>query len=299
MKRIICFGEVLWDLFPNGRELGGAPANFAYRAASLGCRAELVSRVGADALGKEAIARLRESGLETHNVQVDPALPTGTVEISLSPKGEPDFEIIPRVAYDQIEFTEDLRQLAGNADCIYFGTLAQRSSRSRETLQKLLEAAPSSAIRLLDINLRKQCYTAQTIQDSLLQATMLKLNESEVVILAKILGLPERADEFAGEIVKTSGLTHCLVTRGERGVYARSRTGEECAVSGISVDTVDTCGAGDAFTAGFITEFLSGAGLVRSCRFGNALGALVAGTKGATSPISRGKVEELLLSQPA
>ena len=295
MKRIISFGEVLWDLFPEGKELGGAPANFAFRIHSLGLSAWLVSRVGDDELGREAVNRLRQSGFSTEFIQVHPKLATGTVEIKVSELGEPDFQIVPGVAYDEIEFGDELERAVREADCIYFGTLAQRAAKSRETLGRLLASAPANAARVLDLNLRRNCYTRESVEHSLAHASILKLNEEEAAELAVWFDLPKAGAEFARRICEDWKLTHCLITRGENGVYARTAEGEECALAGVRVKVIDTCGAGDAFTAGVVSQMLEGAGLERCCRFGNALGALVAGSRGATTPISRKQVEEVMV----
>src|SRR5688572_25641598 len=143
-KRVVCFGELLCDLLPSGPELGGAPSNFAYRMHSLGREAIIVSRVGNDDLGRRALSILREKGLNTDYIQIDPTRPTGTVNVMVSPKGEPDFEIVPNVAYDLIEFTPELESLAARAECVCFGTLIQRNEQSRRTLYRFLDAAPSA-----------------------------------------------------------------------------------------------------------------------------------------------------------
>ena len=291
MKQFICFGEVLWDLFPSGKELGGAPANFAWRIASLGHRASLVSSVGMDLLGQETLSRLRENGLDTRLVQEHPELPTGTVNVTLSDQGEPEYEITRGVAYDEVRWTAELAEVAAAADCVCFGTLAQRSRITRETLYELLASAPR-AIKVLDLNLRRDCYDLAVVERSLKEATVLKLNEQEAHVLSELLSLPGELPKFARAACERWGLTHCLVTRGAEGLYACTADAETCSLPGHSIKVVDTCGAGDACTAGFVSQLLAGAGLERCCRYGNALGALVASTKGATSYVSPGQVEE-------
>ena len=294
MKGVIAFGELLWDLFPAGRELGGAPANFAYRTSALGHASFLLSAVGEDELGREALRRLSECAVNTSFVQARKSLPTGRVEITLNPNGDPNFRIITGVAYDSILCTPGLEVLAQEAHCIYFGTLAQRSETNRDTLSRLLGAAAPGTMRVLDLNLRPDCFTPQTLEHSLQNADVLKLNDHEVGVLAELFGLPAREQEFSRAACDRWQLTHCAVTRGERGVYARTAEGEECSLPGVPVNVVDTCGAGDAFTAGFTSQLLEGADLERCCRFGNALGALVASTRGAMAPIPREQVEEFV-----
>src|SRR6185295_17145412 len=177
MKTILAFGETLWDLLPTGPVLGGAPCNFAYRVNSLGDRAILVTRLGRDELGRKAFERLRQLGLDTSFVQWDDARPTGTVPVTIDGKGVPDFTITPDVAYDYIEATDELRRVIPSVDCIYCGTLVQRSEPSRRALNDLLDAKRAPV--LLDLNLRKKCYTTTTIDESLKRATLVKLNETE------------------------------------------------------------------------------------------------------------------------
>jgi fructokinase len=296
MKTVLCFGEVLWDLFPGGAELGGAPANFAGRIQSLGHRAVLVSSVGRDALGQRARELLEEHGLDTEFVQNHPSLPTGTVEISVSDKGEPDFNIIAGVAYDEIISSSKLLRASAEADCVCFGTLAQRSPKSRATLHELLGEA-QVATKLLDLNLRKNCYTRDTVGRSLDSADILKLNEAEVLEVCRMFDLPAIVPEFASQAIERWALSHCIITRGEEGVYARTASGQECSLTGFRVSVVDTCGSGDAFAAGFMSELFRGEDLERCCAFGNALGALVASTKGGTAPIHQRDVERLLKSR--
>ncbi len=283
---ILAFGELLWDLLPSGPVLGGAPANFAFRMNTLGAPTRLVSRLGRDALGQEAFAQLTALGMDTSQIQWDDALPTGTVPVRLDIRGNPEFTIVPNVAYDQIECTDALAELAGQVKCICFGTLVQRTKCSRRTLRTLLSKAPS-ALKLLDLNLRKECYTEQTIAESLERANILKLNEAEMNHLAALFGLPTGSLEgFARAAIEQWNLTHCLVTLGEWGAFAASAQGEAAYSPGYEVELADTCGSGDAFSAGFLYELLRGQTTVRCVEAGNALGAIVATQHGATQPIS-------------
>ncbi|MBZ0257879.1 hypothetical protein K8I31_17580, partial [bacterium] len=181
-KTIVAFGEVLWDLLPSGPQLGGAPFNFCYRAHSLGMNAAMISRLGRDDLGKQAHQRLVELGVSDTCVQWDEDRPTGTVKIELDQDNQPDYYIVPDVAYDFIQANGAALHAAQSADCICYGTLAQRHETSRETLKKLLSAA-ENAVKLYDINLRKKCYTKELITASLQQANIMKLNEDEAWLL--------------------------------------------------------------------------------------------------------------------
>lgn len=284
---ILAFGELLWDLLPSGPVLGGAPANFAFRMNALGAQTLLISRLGRDALGEAAFAQLAALGMDTSQIQWDDALPTGTVPVRLDARGNPDFTIVPNVAYDRIECTGALVELAGQVKCICFGTLVQRAERSRQTLHTLLSSAPR-ALKLLDLNLRKECYTEETIAASLEQATILKLNEAEMNHLAALFSLPSGSlEDFARAAIGKWQLTHCLVTLGERGAFAASAQGEAAHSPGYEVELADTCGSGDAFSAGFLYELLRGQPTADCLEAGNALGAIVATQHGATQPISR------------
>jgi len=293
-RQVLAFGEILWDLLPSGPALGGAPFNFACRIHSLGEAVGFVSRVGEDDLGREAARQLRELGLRDEWLQWDPALPTGAVEVQVAADGSPDFTILPNRAYDAIELTPALARLAEKADCFCFGTLIQRSPRSRETLYQLLEAA-RGAVRLLDVNLRRGCYTRETVEASLKRATLLKLNEEEIETVARIAGVPATPpDRFARAILERADLEGCVVTLGPRGALAVSRSEGPVYEPGRKVKVVDTCGAGDAFTAGFAHGWLVGEPLAVCCALGNVLGALAAAVPGGTAPIPAERLQESL-----
>ncbi len=285
-KNVLAYGEILWDLLPSGKVLGGAPANFAFRLSSFGVNVSMLSRVGDDALGREVIAELQKRGVSTDTIQIDPKNPTGTVEVTLSAKGAPSYVINKGVAYDFIEFTPELRTLAAEASVICYGTLVQREKQSRETLYKLLEAAPE-ATKLLDINLRKDCFSPETVSRSLEYADILKLNDEEVRPVAELLGIVVTGPEdFSKKIIQKFNISICLITKGERGVYARDSRGSQINIPGIAVSVVDTIGSGDAFTAGFLYCYLDGAPIERCCSFGNSVGAAVATTKGGMTALT-------------
>lgn len=284
--KVAAFGEILWDLLPNGRTLGGAPFNFAYRVNSLGDLAYPVSRLGRDELGQEAWRLVESFGIDTSFLQWDDRFPTGTVQVFFDADNNPDYFIVPSVAYDFIEGSPRLDALASTADCLCFGTLIQRSEKSRGSLRRLLEKA-GSALKLLDINLRKDCHTAQTVRQSLEAADVVKLNEKEAPLVAEMMGLPVLPlPQLAPELVRGWSLKCLIVTLGDKGAFAASQ-GELVYVPGYRVSVVDTLGSGDAFTAGFIHRFLRGADLADACRFGNLLGALAATKRGGTEPFSQ------------
>jgi len=285
-KTVLAFGEVLWDLLPNATVLGGAPLNFAYRVNALGDKSRIVSRLGRDRLGEEAMAAILALGLDTSLIQWDDARPTGTVNVCFDEARNPDFTINPDTAYDFIESNDALLAAAAEADCLCFGTLSQRNPQSRETLGRVLDAA-KNAVKLLDINLRRNCYWRDTIAASLAAADVLKLNDDEARHLAEMFDLPSGTIERMAELfVRRDHLDCCVVTLGAQGAIAVSAAGEIVRVPGHPVELVDAIGCGDAFTAGFIHAYLAGAPLSESCRLGNALGAAVAAQKGGTNPIN-------------
>jgi fructokinase len=303
-KTILAFGEILWDILPTGAMLGGAPFNFAYRVNMLGDQGLMVSRLGQDALGRQARQQIAALGMEMQTIQEDPNHPTGTVRIFFDANRNPDITILPEVAYDYIEITEPLLALAATVDCLCFGTVAQRAPHSRQTLQRLLDAAGNS-LKVLDINLRKDCYTPETVAQSLQRADMLKLNEEEARLLAQWYGLGDALPDVVASILARWPLSCCVVTLGERGAFAASTDGQQVYDPGYKVALVDPLGAGDAFTAGFIYERLRGCSLEACCRSGNILGAMVAGQEGATSALTAAEVQQFAesaverLSDPA
>ncbi|MBW2430714.1 MAG: carbohydrate kinase [Deltaproteobacteria bacterium] len=283
---VVAFGEALWDLLPTGPVLGGAPLNFAYRLNSLGHRGIIVSRLGKDDLGQMAREQIITLGMDDICLQWDEAYPTGTVEILFDQEKNPDYTIIEKVAYDHIEFRASLENIVKSADCLCFGTLTQRNLVSRQTLQRLFSSFLGK-FRLLDINLRKNCYFEETIKSSLEQANILKLNDEELTILVDLLKLQgDYLPDQAEHLLKSADLKYCVITLGEKGAFALSHRGEKIYSPGYHVSLVDPCGSGDGFAAGFMHALLEGESLQQACRLGNALGAMVAQQKGATQPIS-------------
>ncbi len=285
-KTVLSYGELLWDILPTATILGGAPFNFAYRINALGDRGLMVSRLGRDELGRSARARVVDLGLDTTYLQWDDEHPTGTVNVSFDARNNPDYVINPGVAYDHIDLTQELQEIAKNADCLCFGTLCQREQQSRATITKLIDCSPHS-LKFLDINLRKKCYSLDTLEFSLQKADVLKLNEQEAIQLGQILRFPDLdIPQFCTQMIRKWSLQYCIVTLAERGAYAQSNQDEHCYLPGYRVSLTDSLGAGDAFSAGFIHKILRNDPMQAACQFGNTLGAIVATQKGATTPIT-------------
>lgn len=294
MSKIVAYGEILWDVLPSGKVLGGAPANFIFRLNSFGDQGILISRLGNDELGRKARAEVTGIGLSDEHIQTDFEFPTGTVDVKIDADGIPDFTINKDVAYDHIELTSEMVQRANDSDCLYFGTLIQRYGISKQTLKELIKES-GNAKKFLDINLRKDCFTEETIKESLLNCDILKINDDELVQLKSILGL--RCNELknmAGEVVSRYELDLILVTLGSNGAFLISSQGDILYTAGYKVELIDTVGSGDAFSAGFIHSYLRGDGLQASLEFGNACGAMAATTKGATVPFSKYEVLDFM-----
>ena len=290
-KTVLSFGETLWDLLPSGPALGGAPFNLAYRVNSLGDRGLVVTRLGRDDYGRKALDQMTALGMDATHVQQDDQRLTGTVEVSLDEKCNPEFLIAPEMAYDFIEVTCEALELAAAADCFCFGTLAQRAPGSRLTLHGLLDVS-SKCLKFLDINLRKECYSLQTISESLKRANILKMNLQEAHYLAELFEISLTAlPDFCAEMMEEWSLSCCLVTLGEHGAFAASVNDDKVYVPGLEINVVDTCGSGDAFSAGFIHEYLRRRPLANCCRFGNLLGAVAATRRGGTAPISPAELD--------
>lgn len=279
---IVGLGELLWDLLPDGKQLGGAPANFAYHAALLGDRGAIASRLGDDALGAEARDLVSNLRLPLEHLQTDADHPTGTVQIEISPGGEPDFTIVPDVAWDFLAWTPRLEELASQADVVCFGSLAQRSPRSRQTIRAFLDATRHGALRIFDVNLRQAYYSAEVLTESLRRANVVKLNDEELPILLERAGLRAEDDQSGVmRLLEAFELDLVCVTRGARGSLLASRS-EVVDHPGLETAVADTVGAGDAFTAAMAHHLLRGAPLRRLSEAANRLGAWVAGQVGAT-----------------
>lgn len=257
MKNIIVgLGEILWDLLPGGKVLGGAPANFAYQTSQFGFEGYAVSAIGNDALGDEIIDSLKSKSLKHCIERVD--YPTGTVQVTLDGKGIPQYEICENVAWDNIPFTAEIENLARNASTVCFGSLAQRSEVSRNTILRFLELLPEDALKVFDINLRQHFYSKEIIHNSLKHSNILKINDEEVVLIAGLYDWNDMDEtEICKKLVDTYNLKLVILTKGTGGSYVITPE-EKIFRSTPVVDVADTVGAGDAFTAGFVSSLLRG-----------------------------------------
>src|SRR6266568_2930203 len=262
---VVGLGEILWDLLPSGRQLGGAPANFAYSAHLLGNRGIVASRIGRDDLGNEVRNRLLHAHIGDDFLQADPTHPTGTVKVELDSSGQPRYDITEGAAWDFIKWTDSWQALAQSADAVCFGSLAQRSPGSRATILKFLEATRPEAVRVFDVNLRQQFYSAEVIDSSLQRANVVKLNNEDVILLKKLLGLGGDlldATSFCRLLISRFDLKLVCVTHGANGSLLCNRF-HTCRHPGFQVEVKDTVGSGDAFTAGLVHALLSGESLAK------------------------------------
>lgn len=254
---VLGLGEVLWYMAPGGKLLSGSPATFAYHAQALGAEAFVVSRVGDDVLGMEILERLDRLQLSRQYVTLDPMHPTGTVSVQLNGQTEPEY-IIPRpAAWDFIRPDGNLLWLAERIDAVCFGSLAQRSTVSRSTIRRLLAATREDCLRIFDLNLRQGYYYLETIVNGLALANVLKLNERELPVVAKMLSISERNGDVLTTLLQRYSLKLVALTRGQRGSVLVGPEGHSVHPA-MPIDVADTAGAGDAFAAVIAMGMLQG-----------------------------------------
>ncbi len=278
-------GEVLWDLLPQGKEIGGAPANFAYHALQQGAAAAVLSRVGSDRLGDELVERLTVQGLDTSCIARDPVHATGTVTVELDAEGRPRFSISPDAAWDAIELGEHTRRLARRASLVCFGSLAQRNPVSRASIAGFLEATGEECLRIFDVNLRRPHFSPAVIEAGLARCNCLKLNEEELPVVARMLSLVGDPRTALESLLKRFSLRAIALTLSDRGCLL--------ALPGIFVEhggikperLVSTVGAGDAFTAVFGLGLIRGRAPEEIAERANRLASYVCTQPGAMPPI--------------
>ncbi|MDR0336867.1 MAG: carbohydrate kinase [Planctomycetaceae bacterium] len=283
--KILSFGEILWDVFPNDKKPGGAPANFAYHCKQLGADVRLVSQIGRDQNGQELFDFCNSIGLSTALIGISVTNPTGTVSVHLREDGQPDYTINRDVAWDFVETTPESLQWASESDVIAFGSLAARSEQNRKTLQNLLDAAPPTTFRVLDLNLREPFCEQKNIEFVLSCADILKLNNEELNRIVLMFGFPQ--DTVEKQLQK---LQECyqfrlvILTCGANGNWLTTKS-EQIFTHGVKVAVVDTVGAGDAFMAASVVGFLLQKPLSEISFKANELAAYVCTQRGGTPPI--------------
>jgi len=282
-KFVIGIGEALWDMLPEGKKLGGAPANFAYHASQFGLEGLAVSAIGHDALGEELIGQLEEHNLPYHLARVD--YPTGTVQVTLDAQGVPQYEIKTDVAWDNIPFDEELRALAKDCKAVCYGSLAQRSEVSRATIQAFLDATPVECLKVFDINLRQNFYTKEILENAFRRCDILKINDEELVVIARLFNIPGLGlDEKCWYMYKEYGFKMLILTCGTNGSYVFHEGGMSYQVT-PKVEVADTVGAGDSFTGSFIGSILQGKSVAAAHETAVKVSAYVCTQKGAMPTI--------------
>ena len=280
---IVGIGEALWDCLPEGRKLGGAPANFAYHVGQFGFNSCAVSAVGNDALGDETLAEFDAKKVNYVMPRVD--FPTGTVQVTLDEVGVPTYDIKQNVAWDNIPYTNEIGALAKRCKAVCFGSLAQRSEESRKTIYKFLDHTPKDALRIFDISLRQNFYTQDVLRASLRRCNVLKINDEELVIIGRMFGYPGL--DFENKcwlILGKYNLDMLILTCGVNGSYVFSR-GAMSFLETPKVKVADTVGAGDSFTGSFVASILAGLPVHEAHRKAVNVSAFVCTQKGAMPEI--------------
>ncbi len=289
---ILGIGEILWDLLPDGPQLGGAPFNFTFHCHQLGHDAVMVSRIGVDPRGQDIRAAVRRLGLTDDLIQDDPDHATGTVAVQVDERGQPTYTITPDVAYDFLAWNERLDGIAPHVRALCFGTLIQRHAIARATIRRLVRAA-SNALVVYDVNLRQHYFDREIVETSLRACRWAKLNEEEIVSLRDLLELAGKNDSaLLSHLRRDYKVELVCLTRGANGCLIQTDD-EEIVVPGLPVRVVDTIGAGDAFTAGLLCAVLEGLELGEAAAFANRLAARVASAAGGTPVLDGAELERL------
>ena len=278
---IVGMGEALWDVLPEGKKIGGAPANFAYHVSQFGFDSRVVSAVGRDELGDEILKVFKEKNLKTQIEQVD--YPTGTVQVTLDGEGVPCYEIKEGVAWDNIPFTDELKRLALNTRAVCFGSLAQRNEVSRATINRFLDTMPDidGQLKIFDINLRQDFYTKEVLRESFKRCNILKINDEELITISRMFGYPGiDLQDKCWILLGKYNLKMLILTCGINGSYVFT-PGNVSFQPTPKVEVADTVGAGDSFTAAFISSIRKGKSVAEAHALAVRTSAFVCTKKGA------------------
>lgn len=289
-KSVICFGEVLWDLLPDGKVAGGAPMNVAYHLNNFGVQTRMVSRIGDDGWGKELMQFLQAKDISTDLIQTDPDHQTGIVNVTFDEKGGPDYDIVQPVAWDFIHLDSKILDAVERSDLLVFGSLAARGEVSRKTLLQMLESA---RLKVFDVNLRPPFYRQDSLEQLLCQADIVKMNDDELDIISAWYTRKTGELDKMELVKKHFDLTGVLMTKGKSGASYLDDDGLH-EQTGFPVKVADTIGSGDSFLAGFLSQWLAGRYPLECLRFACATGALVATHRGGTPAMDTGMVYTFL-----
>jgi len=277
---IIGLGEALWDMLPEGKKLGGAPANFAYHAGQFGLDTLAISALGEDKLADETIEALEQNGLKYLMPRVPYA--TGTVQVTLTGEGIPTYEIKENVAWDNIPFNDEIKAAAKNCRAVCFGSLAQRNIVSRQTIQQFLDATPEDCIKICDINLRQQFFSKEILEESFKRCNILKINDEELVVVTRMFGYQDLDDaKICEKMVKEYNLQMLVLTCGTNGSHVFTADGKHSFQQTPKVEVADTVGAGDSFTGSFCAAILNGKPVEEAHRIAVEVSAYVCTQNGA------------------
>ena len=284
MKKVLAVGEVVWDVFPTGKRLGGAPVNFAYFAQALGAYGLPVTAIGTDALGDETLEALKLTGLDLSLLQRND-LPTSRVLVTTDAAGVPQYEIVEGVAWDAIAFDERFMAAFQDADVVCWGSLAQRSAASRESILRLLDAAPAGCLKVFDINLRQNFYSREIVEASLLRADILKLNEDELPVVASLFDIDGDTAEVIASLIEKFALREIIFTEGAVQSSVYDASGLVSLIPTPKVEVIDTVGAGDSFTAAYIMGRMHGLSVADAHSKAVAVSAWTCTQSGAINPL--------------
>ncbi|MCH4183286.1 MAG: carbohydrate kinase [Prevotella sp.] len=290
-KVVVGIGEALWDVFPEGKKLGGAPANFAFHVSQFGLDALAVSAVGKDPLGDETLAEFDRKKLHYMMPRVD--YPTGMVQVTLDERGVPSYDIKTDVAWDNIPFNGEMKEIARQCCAVCFGSLAQRNDTSRQTIRKFLNAMPKGSLKIFDINLRQNFYSKEIIKDSLKVCNILKINDEELVALGRIFGYSGLdIENKCWLILGKYDLDMLVLTCGVNGSYVFTR-GTMSFLETPQVKVADTVGAGDSFTGSFAAAILHGMSVSEAHKLAVDASAYVCTQDGAMPSLPEKLVERV------
>lgn len=286
--KIICFGEILWDMLPTGKVAGGAPMNVAFHTTQLGIASKLISRIGDDELGKELIEFLDQKGINTSLVQTDNTYTTSTVKVTLDERGSASYEIVHPVAWDFIHSETSNIAAVQTADAFIFGSLAARNRTTKDTLFELLDHAK---LKVLDVNLRSPFYSKNLVTELLYHADLVKMNDEELRVIGKWMNLDDTEENTALQIKEHFGWKQLIITHGEHGAWLFTED-KMISTPGIVIQVQDTIGSGDSFLAAFLSKYLQGELPEKCLQFASATGAYVATQNGATAELTEELIRE-------
>jgi fructokinase len=288
--KVVCFGEILWDILPKAALPGGAPMNVAYHLKKLDIEPALITRIGNDEWGRKLVSLMKENNISSEFFQTDDILETGKVNATINENKEVSYEIIKPVAWDNIQYEDRIEELVSGTDCFVFGSLATRSDNTRNTLFKLIEAA---SYKVLDINLRAPHYNRHVIEQLLYQINLLKLNQAELELIAGWFTNYQSDVDRIKVLQDKFGITRIVVTKGEKGSLFNCN-GKIYDHPGFKINVADTIGSGDSFLAALLSKLLNGYAVEKALEFASATGALIASYNGACPDYQTNEITGLI-----